>query len=311
MTMTHRLAAVDLGSNSFRLEVGCYSPQGFKRSDYLKETVRLGGGLDAKGHLSDEAMRSAWACLERFGKRLDGLGKHQVRAVATQTLREAGNRGEFLSQAQALLGFPIEVISGELEARLIYSGVVCDLEASSERRLVLDIGGRSSEVIIGQGEQALWLRSLPLGSVAWSQQYFEDGRFTEQAFNRAEAAARTLIGGRIDTSEQPCWDVAYGAAGTVNAVVDVLAHKGEDAQRITPEALEALYTELLRAQNIENLEMPGLRADRKPVIGGGLCLLRVIMDVLGIEVLIHTQAGLRRGLLHSMRSLTTKPSVRT
>ncbi len=310
MTLTHSLAAVDLGSNSFRLEIGQPSAQGFERSDYFKETVRLGGGLDAQGDLTPEAMQSAWDCLERFGRRLKGFGAHQVRAVATQTLREARNRNAFLDRAQVLLGFPIDVISGEQEAQLIYRGVASDLQVPHERRLVLDIGGRSSEIIIGQGKQAQWLRSIALGSVAWSQHYFADGRFTTQAFVQADNAARTLIKQQIDLTKQPQWDLAYGAAGTVNAVIDVLAQNGWDARQITPAALEWLSTELLLAGHQDHLNLPGLREDRRPVIGGGLSLLRAFMDVLGIRNLIHTNAGLRHGLLQSM-ILPSTPSSGT
>lgn len=306
MPSTHPLAAVDLGSNSFRLEIGLRTDQGFERSDYFKETVRLGGGLDARGDLMPEAMQAGWDCLKRFGRRLKGFGAHQVRAVATQTLREARNRNIFLGRAQVLLGFPIDVISGDQEAQLIYRGVASHLQAPQERRLVLDIGGRSSEIIIGQGEQVQWLRSLALGSVAWSQQYFSNGRFTTQAFVRADTAARALIQQQIDPEERPQWDLAYGAAGTVNAVVDVLAQNGWDADQITPAALEWLSTELLRAGRVDHLTLPGLRADRKPVIGGGLSLLRAMMDVLGIDVLTHTTAGLRHGLLQSMIDPSTR-----
>jgi exopolyphosphatase/guanosine-5'-triphosphate,3'-diphosphate pyrophosphatase len=303
MTLTQRLAAVDLGSNSFRLEIGQRTDQGFERSDYFKETVRLGGGLDDEGRLSAQAMQTAWDCLARFGQRLLGFAGHEVRAVATQTLREARNGSDFLDRAQVLLGFPIEVISGQDEALLIYQGVACDLQAPDERRLVLDIGGRSTEIIVGQGAQAHWLQSLPLGSVAWSQRHFADGCFTVQAFAQADCAAKALLHAQLDSAARPEWTVAYGAAGTVNAVADVLAQTDWDAQHITPAALDWLYEQLLIAQSVDRITLPGLREDRKPVIGGGLSLLRALMDVLQIEVLTHTSAGLRHGLLQSMMSV--------
>lgn len=166
------LAAVDLGSNSFRLEIGRVgSHQRIERVEYLKETVRQGNGLNERHELTDEAMQRGWDCLARFGERLAGFAADQVRAVATQTLREARNRDVFIARGSTLLGFPIEVISGEEEARLIYRGVSSLLPPSSQRRLVVDIGGRSTEVIIGQHGEARQVASYPIGSVAWMKNW--------------------------------------------------------------------------------------------------------------------------------------------
>ncbi|HEX3141690.1 MAG TPA: exopolyphosphatase, partial [Rhizobacter sp.] len=179
-----QLAAIDMGSNSFRLEIGQLSPGRYKRIDYLKETVRLGGGLDAQGLLTEDAMERGLACLRRFAQRLEGYAPTQVRAVATQTLREAQNRNAFLVRAQTVLGHPIEVISGREEARLIYAGVA-HLQPSDQRRLVIDIGGRSTEMIIGRALQAELMESYRVGSVAWSMKHFAEGQFTPTAFRAA------------------------------------------------------------------------------------------------------------------------------
>ena len=176
------LAAVDLGSNSFRLEIGRYEHGHIHRVEYLKEAVRQGNGLDEERNLTLEAMERGWACLARFGERLQGFGTAQVRAVATQTLREARNRDVFLAKGSAILGHPIDVISGPEEARLIYQGVSRLLPQSSERRLVIDIGGRSTEFILGQRFKPGEMASFRVGSVAWSSRYFPDGQFTPQAF---------------------------------------------------------------------------------------------------------------------------------
>lgn len=187
------LAAIDLGSNSFRLEIGRYDSGQIRRVEYLKETVRQGGGLDEARNLTPEAMQRGWDCLARFGERLAGFKPRQVRAVATQTLREARNRDEFLSGARPLLGFPIDVIAGREEARLIYQGVTHLLPQSDERRLVVDIGGRSTEMILGQGFDARVMESFRVGSVAWSLKHFPHGEFTEVAFERAEVAAKAVL----------------------------------------------------------------------------------------------------------------------
>ena len=160
-------AAIDLGSNSFRLEIGQMDAGQLRRVEYIKETVRQGNGLDAERNLTEEAMERGWDCLARFGERIAGFRPSQVRAVATQTLREARNRDVFLAKAKRILGFPIEVIAGKEEARLIYLGVSHLLPQSAERRLVIDIGGRSTEMILGQHEIAGTLEYYRVGSVGW------------------------------------------------------------------------------------------------------------------------------------------------
>ena len=192
------LAAIDLGSNSFRLEIGRYHSGHIERIEYLKETVRQGNGLDEEKNLSQAAMERGWECLARFAERLHGFKRQQVRAVATQTLREAKNRDDFVRQAQAILGFPIDVVSGYEEARLIYQGVSRLLPHSDEKRLVVDIGGRSTEMILGQGYSARTMESYRLGSVAWSTRYFPRGQCSAAAFKTAEVAAKAVIDEALD-----------------------------------------------------------------------------------------------------------------
>ena len=208
-----RLAAVDLGSNSFRLEIGHLDHGQIHRTEYLKETVRQGSGLDEERNLTPEAMQRGWDCLARFGERLAGFKKHHVRAVATQTLREARNRAEFLTEAERILGFPIDVVSGREEARLIYQGVAHSLPQSTERRLVVDIGGRSTELILGTGFEAQVMESYRVGSVAWSMRYFPDSQFTPSAFRMAEIAAKAVLDEALNAYRPSTWDVAYGASG--------------------------------------------------------------------------------------------------
>lgn len=207
------LAAIDLGSNSFRLEIGRFQSGHIERTEYLKETVRQGNGLDENKMLSPAAMQRGWDCLARFAERLQGFRKQQVRAVATQTLREARNRDEFLGKAQTILGFGIEVISGHEEARLIYQGVSHLLPQSDERRLVVDIGGRSTELILGQGYRAEQMESYRLGSVAWSSRYFAKGQFTQDAFRTAEIAAKAVLDQALDVFPAPSgrWPTAHRA----------------------------------------------------------------------------------------------------
>lgn len=295
-----RLAAVDLGSNSFRLEIGHVAAGQFSRSDYLKETVRLGNGLDDQSRLTPHAMRKGWDCLARFGEKLRTSAPLAVSAVATQTLREASNRDEFLSRASDLLGYQIKIVSGDEEALLIYQGVAQALPDTHERRLVIDIGGRSTELIVGSGARIEQMASYPLGSVVWSMLYFPNGDLTEAAFAVAEEAAKAMLAPACAFCAPHQWEVAHGSAGTVNAAVDVLAAAGWPAGHLSQEGLDWLLQKLLMAHSTGQLNMMGLREDRKAIIGGGLSVLRALFALLGITRLEQAQGGLRHGLLMNL-----------
>ena len=294
------LAAIDLGSNSFRLEIGRYDHGQIQRVAYLKETVRQGNGLDENRNLTDEAMQRGWDCLARFAERVSSFKKTQVRAVATQTLREAKNRDVFLKKGCEILGFPIEVIAGTEEARLIYQGVAHMLPSSQEHRLVVDIGGRSTELVLGQGLEATETASFRVGSVAWSMKYFPSGEFTEQAFYRAEIAAQAVLEEALSTYPRHAWSKAYGASGTVGAVADILALAGFPDGQITLDGLDWLVKCLVRAGQASKVQLEGLKEDRRAVIGGGVSVLRALMTLLKIETLHVAQGALRHGVLFEM-----------
>ena len=294
------LAAIDLGSNSFRLEIGRLDSGHIDRVEYLKEAVRQGGDLDEDRNLTPESIERGLRCLARFGERLQDFDQSQVRAVATQTLREANNRDIFLKLAKKALGFDVEVISGVEEARLIYQGVSRFLPQSEERRLVIDIGGRSTEFILGQGFNSHQTASLHVGSVAWSLKHFGHGEFTENAFTRAEIAAESIFDTLGVSFNKKHWDIAYGASGTVGAVADVLAQYGRPVDVITKEGLFWLRDELLRTRHVDKLRLLGLKEDRKAVIAGGLTILLGIFDFLDIETLHVAKGALRHGVLYDM-----------
>ncbi len=284
------LAAIDLGSNSFRLEIGQLQHGRYRRIDYLKETVRLGGGLDADGMLTEAAVARGLDCLRRFASRLGGFAPQQVRAVATQTLREARNRNAFLARAQAVLGFPIEVISGREEARLIYAGV-SHLQPGSGSRLVVDIGGRSTEMILGQGRTPLLAESFQVGS----------GRLKADAFRAAQIAA----GAELEEALQPFapqrWQEALGSSGTVGAVAGLLAAAGVTDGRITPDGLRWCIAACLRAGHVEALDLPGLRPERRAVLPGGLAILYTLATHFGIASLQAARGALRQGVIIELR----------
>lgn len=294
------LAAIDLGSNSFRLEIGRYEHGQIQRVAYLKETVRQGSGLDADRNLTPEAMQRGWDCLARFAERLSGFKKNQVRAVATQTLREAKNREEFLKHGCDILGFPIEVIAGTEEARLIYQGVAHLLPSDNERRLVIDIGGRSTELVLGQGLSASETASFRVGSVTSSMKYFADGEFTEQSFYRADIAAQAVLEEAISAYPRNQWRKAYGASGTVGAVAEILQLAGFPEGEITLDGLDWLVKCLVRSGSSHKVQLEGLRDDRRAVIGGGVSILRALMTILQIDTLSVAQGALRHGVLYEM-----------
>ena len=294
------LAAVDLGSNSFRLEIGLYEHGRIQRVDYLKETVRQGNGLDREHNLSLEAMQRGWDCLARFAERLADFPRARVRAVATQTLREARNRDVFQHRGSELLGHPIDVISGPEEARLIYQGVARLLPQSDEKRLVVDIGGRSTELILGQRFRPEAVASFRVGSVAWSSRYFPQGQFTQQAFATAEIAAKAVLDEALSTYRPDTWDVAYGSSGTIGAVGDMLTAAGFSPGELTLEGLDWLRERLLRAQSADKVRLEGLKDDRRAVIGGGLSILRALFDLLEIRSMQVAQGALRQGALYDM-----------
>jgi len=299
-----RLAAIDLGSNSFRLEIGQVDHGRIHRTEYLKETVRLGNGLDSQRNLTAEAMQRGWDALARFGERLAGFKGSQVKAVATQTLREAHNRDEFLLRARTALGFGIDVIPGREEARLIYLGVAQllphDERSDNERRLVVDIGGRSTELILGQALDAMQTESYRVGSVAWSMKHFSQGQFTAQAFRQAEVAAKAVLDEAMSSYTRDRWDTAYGASGTIGAVGDVLAAAGGTPGLVTRDGLDWLVDRLVRAGSADKVKLDGLREDRKPVIGGGLAVLRAVFDLLDVEEMHVALGALRHGVQYEL-----------
>jgi len=295
-------AAVDLGSNSFRLEIAHYVGGQIQRIDYIKEPVRQGGDLDEDRNLNEAAIERGLRCLERFGEALKGFSKQNVRAVATQTLREARNKKHFIALAEKALGYQIEIISGVEEARLIYQGVSHFLPQSDDRRLVVDIGGRSTEFVLGKHFDAKTTESLRVGSVAWSLKYFPEGELSERNLKRAEVAAKSFLDVIARSYAPKHWDVAYGASGTVGAVGDVLALAGFDEGKITKKGLDWLRDELIKAKKTDKLKLAGLKEERNAVIGGGLSVLRAVFDLLKIDTLHVARGALRHGLFYDMIS---------
>ena len=294
--LTAPLAAIDLGSNSFRLEIGQLQQGRYRRIAYLKETVRLGAGLDADGHLTEAAMQRGLDCLAAFSARLAGFEPAQVRAVATQTLREARNRNAFLRRAEDVLHHPIEVISGREEARLIYAGVA-HLQPSPDTRLVVDIGGRSTEMILGAGRQPRVAESFQVGCVSLSQRFFPEGRLTAEGFRGAQVAAGAELEEALQPFHRRLWTTALGSSGTAGAVAQILAASGRTDGRITPEGLRWLIERCIEAGHAQALELPGLKPDRRAVLPGGIAILYTLMANFDIDEMHAARGALRQGVI--------------
>ncbi len=300
MVSPQTLAAVDLGSNSFHMIVAQLNQDELIVVDRLRETVRLGAGLDNEQRLTDEAQERALACLERFGQRLRGLPLGSVRAVGTNTLRSAANADEFLNAAQAALGHPIDVIGGREEARLIYLGVAHDLEAGGERRLVVDIGGGSTEIISGRGFESGERESLDVGCVSVSQAYFPDGRLKRGKLRAAELEAELAIQPIVRTFRRAGWERVIGCSGTIRSIRTIVQEQGWCQTGITRDALDKLRTALLEAGHVDTVQLAGLAPDRRPVLPGGLAILWAVFDLLGMERMEVSDQALREGLLYDL-----------
>ncbi len=294
------IAAVDLGSNSFRLQVARVVGDQIYPLDALKETVRLAAGLTEDKYLDEAAQQRALACLRRFNERLRGLPPEAVRAVGTNTFRVAKNAKAFLEAAEAALGFSIEVVAGKEEARLIYLGASHSLPPSGARRLVVDIGGGSTECIIGSGFEPQAMESLYMGCVSYSRRFFPEGRITKRTLQEAELAARAEGQSLAAEFKAGHWDEAVGTSGTARALADICVANGLSGGAITSEALAAVRAMLLDARDMRKLRIPGLQADRAPVIAGGFAIMAGLFRELGIERMEVASGALREGILYDL-----------
>jgi len=294
------LAALDLGSNSFHLVVASYKHGRLTTVDKIKEMVRLADGLDSNGEIVDAAMDRAVACLTRFGQRLRELPKENVRVVGTNTLRRAKNSSKFLKRAQKALNHKIEIISGAEEARMIFMGVSSALDDSHKHRLVLDIGGGSTELILGKRFKPNLMDSLHMGCVSLSARYFDNGELSRKNYDRALNKARQELESVQAGYRKQGWDTAIGASGTMNATQSVLDETGLSHQGITLKSVEALRDLMLEQSKLEHLDLPGLNKDRSPVFPGGLAIIHALLEELKIERLRVSDGALREGLLFDM-----------
>ncbi len=291
------LGAVDLGSNSFHLAIGRVVEDQIYPLDSLKETVRLANGITPDRQLDAAAQERAIATLKRFAERLAGMPREAVRVVGTNALRVAKNSGPFLRRAEGVLGFPIEVIPGREEARLIYLGVVHSVPQVGHNRLVVDIGGGSTEFIIGNKLKPLATESLYMGCVSYTARFFPDARIDKKLMKQAELAAREQVQTIATNFESVGWTEAVGSSGTARSIAEVLQKNGQSEHGITHAGLAWLREQLLAAGEFRRIALPGLREDRIPVVAGGLAIMSAIFDELGLREMAVAEGALRDGVL--------------
>lgn len=302
-------AAIDLGSNSFHMLVVREVAGSIQTMSRIKRKVRLAAGLDKQSCLSMEAMERGWQCLKLFSEHLQDIPQDQVRVVATATLRLAANADEFLDKAKRILGVPVQVISGEEEARLIYQGVA-HTTGGPEQRLVVDIGGGSTELATGTGAQTKQLFSLPMGCVTWLERYFADRNLGEDNFARAEAAARGMVRTVKESLLAQGWQICVGASGTVQALQEIMVAQGMD-EYITLTKLQQLKLRAIQCGKLEELEIDGLTLERALVFPSGLSILLAIFHELGIQTMTLAGGALREGLVYGMLHLPIGQDIRS
>lgn len=308
--VAQRLAGIDLGSNSFHMVVARVLQGQLHVVDRMRDRVQLAAGLDGHRELTPAAQQQALTCLERFGERVRDFPAGTVRAVGTNTLRVAKNARPFLERAETALGHPIEIISGREEARLVYLGVAHDLSDDAGRRLVVDIGGGSTECIVGERFEALQTDSLYMGCVSYSQRFFGNGKIRREDFRQAEIAALLELQSIERRYRSIGWDQAIGSSGTVVAVNQVLLENGWSDDGITFKGLRRLRKALVAAGSIDQLRLPGLPADRAAVFPGGVAILLAIFESFGLERMVAATGALREGLLYDLLGRIRHEDVR-
>lgn len=309
MNSTSLYAAIDLGSNSFHMLVVREVAGSIQTLTRIKRKVRLAAGLNSDNVLSVEAMERGWQCLRLFAERLQDIPQPQIRVVATATLRIAVNADKFIAKAQEILGCPVQVISGEEEARLIYQGVA-HTTGGADQRLVVDIGGASTELVTGSGAQTTSLFSLSMGCVTWLERYFTDRNLAQENFDEAEKAAREVLRPVADKLRFHGWKVCVGASGTVQALQEIMMAQGMD-ERITLAKLQQLKQRAIHCGRLEELEIEGLTLERALVFPSGLAILIAIFTELNIQCMTLAGGALREGLVYGMLHLPVDQDIRS
>lgn len=302
-----KLAAIDIGSNSFHLAVARLDFGEVRKVVSLSDKVQLAGGLDDNNRLSDEIMARGVRCLTQFANYLEGIDHRFIRVVATNALRKAVNADDFVHRANAVLPVPIEIISGREEARLIYLGV-SHTNASAEQRLVIDIGGGSTEFIIGQGFEPILAESLQMGCVAFTKKFFADGKINQQSINQAMNATQNELFAIAKRYKKTGWSHVMGSSGTIKAVF-LAIQELDFGESITLEGVEKLLAYLIDVGDSDNMALLSVKSHRERVFAAGVAELFAIMQGLGIDKMDYSDGALREGVLYDMLGRQTHEDV--
>ena len=294
------VAVIDLGSNSFRLEVGHWDHGSFVSDCYFKEPVRLASGFDSNGLICDAVQERAYQALQKFAGILKDIAPEKCLAVATEALRVARNSRSIHSRMEQVLGLPIRILSGEEEARLVFRGCVSTLPPSDETRLVVDIGGSSTELAVGNGRYPDKTASFPVGCVNISQRYFLNGNLDDASLLQATRDLRPVFESRLSDFDRRQWDNAYGSAGTIGAIHCIATAEGWGRHGINEEILARTQHRFAEAGHISRLHLKGLRADRKDILAGGLTILSALFQAYHVSLLQIAHGSLRSGMIAEM-----------
>ena len=306
---SRQIAAIDLGSNSFHMVIAKVVGDDLQVVSRHKQRVRLAAGLNSEQILDKQSMQRGLDCLAMFAERLDSFELEDVRIAATHTLRQATNASTFIEQAYQVLPFPIEIISGTEEARLIYLGVA-HTQPESNSKLVIDIGGGSTEMIIGEEFEPQLLNSKQMGCVNFTKKFFGNGKINKDAFLKAELAVKQHLSPIIETYKKRGWHSALGASGTVKAIREVLIAKDNDNGIITTKKLTFLIDQLCTFKLIDDIKLQGLTEQRRPVFAAGVAILNAIFNELNIDQLHFSDGALREGLLYEMEDRFKRSDIR-
>ncbi len=304
------IAAIDLGSNSFHMVLAKADHGEIRILERLGDKVQLAAGLDDERMLSEEAMQRGLDCLRRFAQLTANLAEGAVRIVGTNALREARNRAEFIRRAEEILGHQVEVISGREEARLIYLGVSHSIADTPGKRLVTDIGGGSTEFIIGQRFEPLLRESLQMGCVSFTQRFFRDGKITPARYAQAYTAARLEIMGIEHALRRLGWEDAVGASGTIKAIGLAIQAAGLGSGEVNAEGLAWLKRKVFKIGEADKLDLDGIKPDRRAIFPAGLAILEAIFDACAIERMSHSEGALREGVLYDLMGRHQHEDVR-
>jgi len=299
-TLPETIAAIDLGSNSFHMLIAKYESDNLIVIDELKESIRLGAGLDNNNCITEETAERALACLARFGQRIKSIPSNGLRIVGTNTLRRASNSQEFLVKAESLLGHPIEIVSGVEEARLIYLGVSHHVVEDNGRRMVIDIGGGSTEITLGDRFEPIYIKSFEMGSVVISNKVFSEGRISKKRIRLAKLAAEVELEPYVEHYKKLNWVDVIGASGTIKSVANVASSMGWSSNGISAESLDKIIGELRLVSHVDEIRFKGLKSERQPVFAGGVMVLKAIFDTFNIQHMYVSEGALREGVLYDL-----------